>query len=136
MKHRLLGIVLFLGVVPMVSGQTAPAEPGQVWKALLQPAFDASKSANVKDLTLVRDRIRITLSDGTIQFTQPVNGVVFGATFRGNGRLQVQPPNAAEAQQLRLFAKQDSLDMPFTEATFSYTDNTFEIGRASCRERV
>ncbi len=97
-----------------------------VWKALAQPAFDPGKSASVKDLTLVRDRIRITLADGVIQFTQPVNGIGFGAAFRGRGRLQMQPPDPREAQQLRLLAKQDTLDLEFSEGTFSFTDDTFE----------
>ena len=74
----------------------------------------------------MRDRIRITLADVMIRFTQPLNGVVFGATFHGDGRVQVDPPNATEAQQLRLLAKQDTLDMQFSEATFSFTDKTFE----------
>jgi hypothetical protein len=120
--------VLFLGMAPMLVGQAAPAgaqEPAAVWRTLWQPTFDAGKSASVKDLTLVRDRIHLTLIDGTLQFTQPVNGIVFGATFRGNARLQVQPPNSVEAGQLRLLTKQDTLDMQFSEATFSFTDNTF-----------
>jgi hypothetical protein len=97
-----------------------------MWNALSQPAFDTSKSASVKDLTLVRDRIRITLADGVIQFTQPMNGVVFGAAFRGHGWLRMQPPDPREAQQLRLLTKQDALDLEFSEGTFSFLDNTFE----------
>ncbi len=74
----------------------------------------------------MRDRIRITLADGALQFTQPVNGIVYGAGFRARGHLQMQPPDPREAQQLRLFTKQETLEAEFTEATFSFTDNTFE----------
>ena len=88
--------------------------------------MDPSKSARVDSLAISRDRIRITLTDGTIQFTPPVNGVVFGAVFHGNGRLEADPPNPIEAQQLFLFTKQPRLDIPFTEATFSFTDSLFE----------
>jgi len=128
---RVSVLTLSLGIVtlaPNLFGQAGAtlAEPGQVWKTLWQPAFDANKSANVKELTLVRDRIRITLTDGFLHFMHPTNGIVFGATFHGNGRLQVEPPNAQETQQLRFFTKQDILDMQFTDATFSFTDNTFE----------
>jgi hypothetical protein len=84
----------------------------------------------VKNLVLTRDRIRITLVDGTIQFMLPVAGVVFGAAFEGHGRLQVSVPNAREEQQLRLFTKQDGLSVEFTQATFSFTEGTFdEIAR-------
>jgi hypothetical protein len=85
--------------------------------------MDPAKSAHVENVVINRDRVRITLIDGTIQFTQAANDVVFGAVFHGQGRLQADPPNPIEAQQLRLFTKQDKLDMPFSEATFSFTDS-------------
>lgn len=87
--------------------------------------MDPARSARAENLVISRDRIQITLTDGIIQFTQPVNGVVFGAVFHGSGRLQAEPPNPVEAQQLRLLTKQDKLDMPFTDATFSFTDDLF-----------
>jgi Peptidase family M1 domain len=93
-----------------------------VWNALSAPAMDPAKSAHTENVEIVRDRVRITLLDGTIQFAQPVNGVTFAAVFHGKGRVQAEPPNAIEAQQLKLFLKQDRLDLPFTDATFSFTD--------------
>jgi len=123
-------VVAFFSVAfaPLVSAQAPPAtlDPTAVWNTLWQPVFDPGKSGSVKGLVLERDRIHITLADGSIQFAQPVNNVVFGAAFRGHGRLQMQPPDLREAQQLRLLANQDALDLEFTEATFSFTDNTFE----------
>src|SRR5437879_13396736 len=110
---RLLIVLVLLGVAANCTAQTAPAaDPSTlVWKAMWQPPFDASKSASVKDLTLERDRIRLTLADGTLQFTQPVNGLVFGATFRGRGRLQVSVPNRIDGEQLHLFTRLGGLEM-------------------------
>jgi hypothetical protein len=88
--------------------------------------MDPAKSAHVENVEIVRDRVHIILADGTIQFAQPANGVVFGAVFHGNGRIQATPPNLIEAQQLFLFTKQAKLDMPFTDATFSFTDGLLE----------
>lgn len=108
-------------------GQAAAGTPAAaVWSALSTPAMDPAKSAHAENVEIVRDRLRIVLTDGTIQFTQPVNGVVFGAVFHGNGRLRADPPNSLEAQQLRLFTKQDKLDAPFTDATFCFTDGLLE----------
>lgn len=91
--------------------------------------MDPAKSAHAENVDIVRDQVHINLTDGTIQFTQPVNGVVFGAVFHGKGRLQAMPPNPQEAQQLRLFTKQDRLNMEFTDATFSFTDGLLdEVG--------
>lgn len=107
-----------------------PAPPAgaasAVWSALSTPAMDSAKSAHLENVEIVRDRVHITFKDGTIQFTQPVNGIVTGATFHGTGRLQVDPPNPVEAQQLLLFTKQPRLDMPFIDATFSFTDGFFD----------
>ncbi len=114
-------IFAFCAAIPAVAQDAAA-----VWNTLNQPAPDGAKSATVKNLVLTRDRIRITLVDGTIQFMQPAAGLVFGAAFEGHGRLQASVPNAREEQQLRLFTKHDGLNVEFTEATFSFTDGTFD----------
>jgi hypothetical protein len=125
-KIKLLAIVSIFAVVP-VAGQTpAPASTAAIWNALSAPSMDASKSARAENVSIVRDAVHITLTDGTIQLTNPVNGVVFGAVFHGNGRLEAAPPNPIEAHQLVLFTKQDKLNMAFTDATFSFTDNLAE----------
>src|SRR5713101_831399 len=103
-----------------------PSPAASVWNALSAPAMDPAKSAHTENVVIVRDRIHITLTDGTIQFTQPINSVVFGAVFHGSGRVQLEPPNPIEAQQLKLFTKQEKLDMTFTEATFSFTDGLLD----------
>jgi len=79
-------------------GVSAQSDAGGVWNALLVPAMDTKRAATVENVDIVRDRAKFTLVNGTIQFTQPANGVVFGAVFRGEGRLQVEPPNPTEAQ--------------------------------------
>ncbi|MGB9463645.1 MAG: M1 family aminopeptidase [Candidatus Acidiferrum sp.] len=132
---RLKSIALFLAAVyalaPLGFAQTPAASPASaVWNALSAAAMDPAKSAHAENVEIVRDRVHITLKDGTIQFTQPVNGVVFGAVFRGAGRLQADPPNPQEAQQLQLFTRQNKLDVAFNEATFSFTDGLLdEIGK-------
>jgi len=112
---------------PLCLAQAPAGSPAAtVWNALSAPVMDTAKSAHAENIEIVRDHIRINLTDGTIQFTQPVNGVVFGAVFHGKGRLQAEPPNPQEAQQLRLFTRQDRLNAEFTDATFSFTDGLLE----------
>jgi hypothetical protein len=122
-RRAFLSIVL-VSLFSTSSYAQASAAPSaaSVWNALSNPAMDPAKSAHAENVEIVRDRVHITLLDGTIQFAQPVNGVTFAAVFHGKGRVQAEPPNPIEAQQLMLFTKQDKLDMPFTEATFSFTD--------------
>ncbi len=120
---RLPWIVLLslLAIANTASAQDATA----VWNAVSQPAFDASKFAAVNGIQIARDRIHITLTSGTIQFAQPASGEVFAAAFEGQGRVQIEPPNALEAQQLKRFIGKDTLDMQFSSATFSFADGTF-----------
>jgi hypothetical protein len=126
---------LFLAGVFTLAPSGFPQSPAgspaaTVWNALSAPAMDPAKSAHAENVDIIRDHVHITLTDGTIEFTQPVNGVVFGAIFHGKGRLQAEPPNPQEAQQLRLFTKQDKLDVPFSDATFSFTDGLLdEVGK-------
>lgn len=116
--------VFALALVPTISAAQTPAasSAATVWNALSSPTMDPARSAHVENVTIARDAIHITLTSGTIQLTQPVNGSVFGAAFHGSGRVQLDPPNAIEAQQLKLFTKQGKLDLLFTDATFSFTD--------------
>ena len=123
-------LILVLLAASGAAGVWAQSDSSGVWSTLSAPAMDAQKSATVDNVQIVRDRAKITLVNGTLQFAQPANGVVFGAVFHGEGRLQVEPPNPTEAQQLRLFTKQDKLDMTFSEATFSFTDGLLdEVGK-------
>ena len=108
--------------LPAASAQDARA----LWEALAQPQLDPDRSTAVKDLTLVRDQIRITLTSGSLHFLKPIAGSVLGAEFRGAGRIEVAASNAAEQQQLRLLAKLEAIQLDFTEAVFMFTDATFE----------
>jgi hypothetical protein len=131
MPSRSSFAALFLTLISPLGYAQTPAQPGAaaVWSVLSAPQMDPTKSAHVENVTIVRDAVHIALWEGTIQFAQPANGVVFAAVFHGTGRVEATPPNPLEGQQLRLFTKQDKLNMAFTDATFSFTDNLLdEVG--------
>src|SRR5437879_5159205 len=110
-KINFLAFVSIFAVLP-VAGQTpAPVSSATIWNGLSAASVDAAKSAHVENVIIARDSVHITLIDGTIQLTNAVNGVVFGAVFHGTGRLEAVPPNPIEAHQLFLFTKQDKLNM-------------------------
>jgi len=120
MKALLLAI-LSLSALPALAQDPAP-----VWKTLEEAPFDPQKVATVNGLTVKRDRIQIRLESGWIAFTRSVEGIVFGAAFRGQGRLTVDPRTPLEGQQLARFTEQTKVDMEFSEAVFSFTDRTFD----------
>jgi len=105
--------------------QTPPASPAAaaVWNAVVAGTPDPTKIAHTENVDIVRDKAHITLVDGILQLVEPANGRAFGAAFRGNGRLQVDSPNAIETQQLHLLAKLDKIDLAFTDATFTFSDD-------------
>jgi hypothetical protein len=130
MRTKLFHVVLFSVLLFSLAAwcQVPPpaSDSAAIWQALQRPAFAGGKSASVSNVTIERDRIKITLTSGTIQFAPPVNGIVFAGVFRGMGRLQITPPNPIEAQQLNFFLKKEEIDTPISEATFTFTDKTFE----------
>lgn len=128
MIRRAFFSIVFASLFPTCSYAQAPAAStaASVWDALSAPAMDPTRSAHTENVEIVRDHVHITLTNGTIQFTQPANGVVFGAVFHGTGHLQVDPPNPTEAQQLYLFIRLEKLNLPFTDATFSFTDGLLD----------
>ncbi|MGB7844939.1 MAG: M1 family aminopeptidase [Candidatus Acidiferrum sp.] len=119
-KLCIAGLAALLGASGMY-GQNEGQ--GSTWNVLWLSTMDPAKSAVTENVDIVRDRVRIKLVSGTIQFGQPVNGAVFAAVFHGQGRVQVEPPNPIEAQQLRLMTKQDKISAVFSDATFSFTDD-------------
>ncbi|HJZ65679.1 MAG TPA: M1 family aminopeptidase [Candidatus Acidoferrum sp.] len=121
-RSLLFLVVSTFAALACASQTPPPGSPMAIWNAILNPATDSSKSAHVENVVISRDRVKITLKNGTIQFNQPVNGIYYGASFRGDGFISVEPPNEIEAHQLHLFTKQDKLNMTFSEAAFISTD--------------
>jgi len=121
-------MLLVLGVPLAVPGQSEAqsVDGAGSWSTLASPSMDPTRFAVTENVEIIRDRIHITLLNGSIEFTKATNGVAFGAVFHGQGKVNVDPPNPVEAQQLRLFTKQDKLDMTFTEATFNSTDGLID----------
>ncbi|MGH9865455.1 MAG: hypothetical protein ACRD4H_08600, partial [Candidatus Acidiferrales bacterium] len=122
----LLEAAIVCAIICVAAQGVRAQDAAAAWNAVSQASFDAAKTANVEGVTIVHDRIHITLKDGTLEFSRPAAGVVFGAAFKGRGSVEIAPPNALEAQQLELFTKQKTLNMDFTEATFSFTDDTLD----------
>jgi len=115
-----LASLLFLSATSLLA-----ADGPAAWQALQKAAFDPAQGGQLTGVDLVRDRIQISLN-GVIQFTSPVNGVVYGAAFRGNGKVRMVAPNPVEGQQLQLHTgNEEVFAADFTEAVFCFTDATF-----------
>ena len=102
--------------------QAGPAE--SLYLALSSTELDPSRVFKVRDASLDRAAIHITLDDGTIAFTKDVLGRITGAFFEGDGELLLAPPNEVERKSMSLFTGMAILEERFSTAYFRFNDNT------------
>ena len=124
---RLLGLALVVCLAGGARGQggSEPALGSEgLLKALEEIRFDLKHVYRVRDLSVRRDAITINFDRGRIVFLEPVNGVVTGLLFWGQGTLVAVPSRKIEKQQLNLFTSSPTLSERFGEAFLRFTDET------------
>jgi hypothetical protein len=85
----------------------------------------------LRDVSIDRAPIHITLNDGIIAFTEDVSGQVTGAFFEGDGEILLSPPNQYERASMALFTGGAILEERFETAYFRFNDETFKELRPS-----
>ena len=98
--------------------------------------LDKSQMYSVRDLTIRRDVLSISLNRGVLAFLEPVNGKITGAVFVGNGEIVAIPPDPIEKQQIYKFTGTPILNEPFQTAIFRFTDNTYDEVRKDIAEHA
>ena len=101
--------------------QPGPAE--SLYLQLSGVGLDATRVFRVRDGSLDRSAIHITLEDGTIAFTKDVLGRVTGAFFEGDGEVLLIPPHEMERKSMSLFTGMAILEERFSTAYFRFNDN-------------
>ena len=105
---------------PEISG------PGTaLYRKLAGARLDPKAVYSVRDASLDREDLHITLEDGIIGFLESVDGRVTGAFFEGVGDILVFPPDQAERGSLALFTGTAVMEEKFTSAYFRFNDDTF-----------
>ncbi len=87
--------------------------------------LDPARVFRVRDVSFTRAAVHITLEDGTIAFTQDVEGRVTGAFFEGDGEVLLMPPDRVERASMALFTGAAILEEAFATAYFRFNDDTF-----------
>ena len=87
--------------------------------------LDKSRVYNIREVTLERAAFHITFDDGTIAFTEDVDGRVTGAFFEGEGEVLLIPNSQAERASMMLFTGAAILEEKFVTAYFRFNDDTF-----------
>ncbi len=106
--------------------QAPPHKPGPAESLYLQLSsigLDTSRVFRVRDGSIDRPAIHISLEDGTIAFTKDVMGKITGAFFEGDGEVLMVPPNEVERGSMSLFTGMAILEERFSTAYFRFNDN-------------
>jgi Peptidase family M1 domain len=105
------------------SAQSVPTDPRALYQALNDLRPDATRVYTVNELTLRRDVVSFTFTEGKLAFFQPLGGRVTGAVFSGRGRVIATPPDRGERRSLAQFVGVPILDQVFSDAYIRFTDD-------------
>lgn len=114
--------LVFIG--PTASAQEGPdSEEKRIYNHV--KAFSLTGGmVEVKRLALKRDRVQLTL-DGIVYLSEPVEGMITGAVFIGEGKFVAEtPPNKFEQDNVKRLLGADLIESDFTTAVFRFTDDT------------
>jgi hypothetical protein len=110
------------------SGTPASATPGPaeiLYLKLRSVGLDPSRVYKIREASLERAALHISLDDGTIAFTEDTGGHITGAFFKGYGEVLLFPPNTTERASLAQFTGAAILEEKFSTAYFRFNDNVF-----------
>jgi hypothetical protein len=115
-----------LSRLPLAAGTAA-----DVARAIRENSFDRDECYRVRDLTLVKEDIRIYLTDGYLIFSKPVAGRRIAAVFvaageGGDGEVILLPPDRAERRSLATYINSPNLDEHFRNAVFLFTGDVYD----------
>ena len=119
---------------PKADGEPAPTHLNSAENLYLQlgnTPLDKTRVYRLRDVSIDRAAIQITLNDGTIAFTEDVAGHVTGAFFEGDSEVLLSPPNRYERASMALFTNEAILEERFATAYFRFNDDTFAEMRPS-----
>jgi hypothetical protein len=124
--------LLFIGPAAAAQNSAAPKEK-QIYNQL--KGFSLTGGAvEVKGLALKRDRVQLTL-EGVVYLSEPVEGVITGAVFIGQGKFVAETPaNDFERHNVKRLLDADLIAFDFETAVFRFTDDTAKLFGPATRD--
>ena len=116
-----------------VNQRTANSDP--VYRQLRD--IHIGETYRIDDFALPWDAATFHFAKGTLTFLKPVDGVVTGAIFIGEGHFTLKPVSTLDANDLRRRINEDNAEEDFTEIVFRFTREAwskFLPGQGSKRE--
>ncbi len=130
MRWPLAVIVASLLRLPAAAGTAA-----DIARAIRENSFDRDECYRVRDLTLMKEDIRLYFTDGHLIFSKPVAGRRIAAVFAadvegGDGEVILIPPDRGERSTLARYIHSPNLDEHFRAAVLLFTGDEYEQLRA------
>ncbi len=116
-----IAVVVFCALAARLVGQNP--SPQELYRQLNSVGLDPSQVYVVRDAYIQRGEIHISLDNGVIAFTKPVEGRITGAFFSGEGEVLLMPPDRVERISMALFTGSAILEEKFTTAYFRFNDD-------------
>ena len=126
-RSALSAILLLSFCAGAAQAQTLPLTSGPVlplYRALRDVGLDSQRVYKIREAAIDREDVHLWLNDGTIAFTQSVDGRITGAYFEGEGEVLVRPPDRRERASLGLFTSQGVLEEQFSSGYLRFNDDT------------
>ena len=128
---RMLAVSVAISAFAAASQAQSPVaqnqQPGPAESLYLQlgsVGLDPARVFRVRDASIDRAAIHLTLNDGTIAFTKDVLGKTTGAFFVGDGEVLLSPPTEIERRSMSRFTGMAILEERFASAYFRFNDDT------------
>ena len=102
-----------------------PKNAEELYSQLRTVGLDKSRVFRIRDASLDRSSLHIAFENGTVAFTQDVDGRVTGAYFEGEGEVLLIPPNKMERASMALFTGMAILEEQFITGYFRFNDDTY-----------
>ncbi|SRR5579883_46706 len=118
------------GWLVLVPGLLAAGPAADLARAIRETGLDRDQCYRVRDLTLVKEDLRIYLTDGYLIFGKPVAGRSISAVFtteveNGDGEVLLFPPSLAERRSLASYIGAPNLDEHFQAGAFFFTGDVY-----------
>ena len=123
---RTLLALAWLLPFPVLGGTAA-----DIARAMRENSFDRDECYRVRDLTFIKEDIRVYLTDGYLIFSKPVAGRRMAAVFStdvegGDGEVILLPPDRAERRSLAAFIDAPNLDEHIRAAVLLFTGDVYD----------
>src|ERR1019366_6555814 len=101
-----------------------PQSTAALYSRIRTVDLDSERICHVRDASIHRPNLDLTLESGTLAFTEDICGRITGAFFEGEGEILLQPPNRVERGSMALFTGMAILEEQFMSGYLRFNDET------------